>query len=184
MKRGSKIIGGVIILIIVFVGIILISFSGSKCPKCPEIGSYSECNEEAIKTRINYKCDELTNFECESYTEEKSCITEINLKGSIGILDVTIAPTIDEKVKGIITIETTTVPSNTQLVAVGLSGESSPPLGPGIEFLSASNINGVWKLIIDTKEYENGVYSIGISTTEGGDSSPTAYAEGQIIIEN
>lgn len=104
----------------------LLTGCAPKCPECPTVGSYSECNDQAIKTRTNYRCSESTNFECESYTEEVQCRTEIKLEGN---LDATIKPSIEEKVKGIIKIEIKGASDDTTIVAYYLEGGDLPPIG-------------------------------------------------------
>lgn len=169
--------------VVLIAGVFLLSNSEPKCPDCPEPGSFSECNESGIKTRINYRCDETTNYECESYIEEVQCATEIKLSGSIeGI----IKPSIEEKVKGIIKIELTSVPDDTVLVAYYLEGGNLPPIGIERMPLFATNQGDVWTGMIDTNEYENGLYQLGVvsNNKEELEGDPQAYAKGQILISN
>src|SRR3989338_2116561 len=88
---------------IFILGIIAIIFiggcvqQGPKCPQCPDPNSWSKCNDQAIKTRTNYKCSAETNYACQSYEETANCKTEMILKGNKG-LDVMVSPTLDETV--------------------------------------------------------------------------------------
>lgn len=169
-----------ILICLLFIG------CGPKCPECPELGTYSECNDQAIKTRTNYKCSETTNFECESYIEETQCATEIKLEGS---LDTIVKPTIEENVKGIIKIEANNVPEDSVYVAYWLDGGDLPPIGPGRGPSLASEQGSVWTAMIDTTNYKNGLYTINVLSSdreldENDDSPPTAYAQGQIVITN
>lgn len=173
---------------LVFLSILAFAFllggCGAKCPECPEAGSYSECNNQAIKTRTDYRCSEATNFECRGFIEETQCATEIKLQGN---LDVTVKPSIDEKVRGIIKIEIKGIPKDTVNVAYWLEGGDLPPIGPERGPLLASEQGEVWMAMIDTTQYKNGLYNIGIVSTneeEEEDSPPTAYAQGQIVISN
>jgi len=163
----------------------LLTSCGPKCPECPAVGSYSECNDQAIKTRTNYRCSESTNFECESYTEEAQCRTEIKLEG---ILDTTIKPSIEEKVKGIIKIEIKGAPEDTKIIAYSLEGGDLPPIGPERGPSLAADQGGVWTAMIDTTQYKNGLYSISAGTYNKDvleeNNPPTAYAQGQIVISN
>jgi len=164
---------------------ILIIGCGPKCPECPEVGSYSECSDQAMKTRTNYRCSETTNFECKSYTEEAQCAREIKLEGT---LDTIVKPSIEEKVKGIIKIEIRGVPEDTVNVAYWLTGGDLPPIGPGRGPSLATEQDGVWTAMIDTAKYKNGLYTINTLSTNQevmeGDTPPTAYAQGQIVITN
>lgn len=54
-------------------GYFAIGVTGSQCPTCPKPEEWSECTN-GTKTRINYRCDKETNYECKSYTEKRSCI--------------------------------------------------------------------------------------------------------------
>ncbi len=166
--------------------VFLLLFSGcvqNICPECPEPSSYSECNDQAIKTRTNYRCNEATDFECESYTEETQCATEITLSGNI---DATVKPSIEEKVQGIIRIEVKNVPDDTKIVAYYLEGGGLPPLGSERSPLFATKKDDIWSGMLDTAEYENGLYEmvVGGSTVEELKGRPQYYARGQILISN
>jgi len=86
-----------------------------------------------------------------------------------------------KKVKGIIKVEVTSVPEGTQLVAIAIDDKE---LGSGADYTFLSKTNGKWSHMVDTTEYSNGLYNIGVSAGPDGDSPPSAYATGQIIIEN
>lgn len=173
--------------IIIFLAI-LVLVSGctgitSKCPECPGSSSYSECDDQAIKTRTNYRCDETTNFECESFKEEKQCSTEITLTGNI---EATIKPSIEQKVKGIIKFEIKNVPEDTVLVAYYLAGGDLAPIGLERMPLFASNQGDVWTGMIDTNDYENGLFEVMViaNNEESLEGNPQYYARGQILVSN
>lgn len=44
------------------------------CPDCPSPSDWSDC-VEGQKSRTAYKCDESTNYECQSFTETQICVT-------------------------------------------------------------------------------------------------------------
>jgi len=179
MKKVYLIFLSLLAFVFLFIG------CGSKCPECPELGSYSTCNDQAIKTRTNYRCSEATNLQCESYTEETQCATEVKLQGN---LDTVVKPSIEENVKGIIKIEVKGAPEDTTNVAYWLDGGDLPPIGPGRGPSLASEQGGVWTAMIDTTEYKNGLYTINTLSTnqelDQSDTPPTAYAQGQIVISN
>jgi hypothetical protein len=171
-------------VIVLMVGVLLLSgCAGPQCPECPEPSSYSECNDQAVKTRTNYRCSEATDFQCESYIEEKQCATEIKLTGTF---DGTIKPSIEEKVKGIIKLEVRNVPDDTVLVAYYLEGGDLPPVGSGRMPSFASDQGDVWTGLIDTTKYKNGLYEIGVvsNNKEELEGNPQAYAQGQLLISN
>jgi hypothetical protein len=182
---GKALIITIVVIVIVVIGIVALVMigGGPKCPECPESGSYSQCNDQAIKTRTNYKCGEETNFECESFTEETQCATEIKLSGSV---DGTISPSIDEKVKGVIKVEVKNVPEGTKIVAYYLSGGNLPAIGTERMPSLATDNGDVWVGMIDTSEYENGLYDLAVVTNnkEALEGDPQAYAQGKIVISN
>jgi len=154
------------------------------CSDCPTPSTYSDCTGEAVKIRTNYRCSAETSYACESYTEEKQCKTEIALTGNMGA---TVSPSIEEKVKGVIKIETKTVPEGTNVVAYYLAGNNLPPIEGSQRISWATNQGDVWTGFIDTTGYENGLYDIAVLTTSNeawGDGSPEGYAMGKILISN
>ena len=181
MKNNILIIG--LILIIAISGC---TQTGSQCPSCPGPDSYSECNDQAVKTRTNYRCSEATNYECESYTQETQCATEIKLTKRVGDISGTIKPSIDNKVKGIINIEINRVPDGTQAVGYYLEGGDLPPIGDGRAASFAENQGDVWTGMIDTTEYGNGLYDFAsvVWDPEDPDGNPMALATAQILISN
>jgi hypothetical protein len=48
-----------------------------QCPTCPSPSTWSECLNDK-KSRINYKCDQTTNYQCQSFTETESCAVPPN----------------------------------------------------------------------------------------------------------
>ncbi|MBW2991687.1 hypothetical protein KY345_00535 [Candidatus Woesearchaeota archaeon] len=171
---------------LIIICVILLAGCGPSCPKCPEPGSYSECSDQAVKTRTNYRCSEATDFECESYSEEAQCSTEIKMQGN---LDAIIKPSVEEKVKGIIKIEVRGVPEGTKNVLYWMEGGDLVPVGPERGPSIASEQDGVWTAMIDTAQYKNGLYSVKAASTERetvkeGDTPPTAFAQGQMVISN
>jgi len=44
-----------------------------ECPVCPDPAEWSDCIDNQ-QTRINYRCSTETNYQCQSYTEERNCI--------------------------------------------------------------------------------------------------------------
>lgn len=173
-----------IFLILFLIAISCGCIGGPKCPECPLPTTYSECSDDAIKTRTNYRCSEATNFECESYTQEMQCATEITLTGN---MDAVVTPSIDEKVKGIIKLETKNAPGDIKLVAYMIDGGNLPPVGPGGRMpLFATKKGDVWTGMLDTAEYENGIYDVMVlgMKTETMEGNPDYYARGQILISN
>ena len=173
----------IIILVVVVLGIGVFLFGGSQCPECSAPSSYSDCDDQAMKTRTNYRCSESTDFQCEGYTEETACATEIKLVGSF---DGTIRPSVEEKVKGVIKIEVTNVPADTKLVAYYLEGGDLAPVGNGRMPEFATQQGDVWTGMLDTTKYSNGLYILGIvsNNQESLEGNPQAYAKGQIMISN
>lgn len=172
-----------LILGALLIAIIISGCTGEKCPECPLPTTYSECNDQAIKTRTNYMCSEATNFECESYTQEMQCDTEIKL---IGTFDATVSPSIEEKVKGVIKMEAKNVPADAKIVAYYIDGGGLPPAGAERMPSFATKKGDVWTGMLDTGEYKNGLYQmmIGGFIEETLEGPPDYYARGQILISN
>ena len=165
---------------------------GPSCPTCPNPGGWSSCTEEGMKTRTNYKCGEETNYECESYTEEKACETEIKLKDKD--LEAIISPTLDETVKGIIKVEVVKAPEETNLMLVFLipqgvdlsSGMTAEESEQSIQAVDSSGSDG-WKTFLDTTKVDNGLYQVFIATqpADATEENPWAGMAGtQVIVNN
>jgi hypothetical protein len=159
-----------------------------ECADCPNPTSWSECNQNAIKTRTNYQCNEQTNYTCESYTEEKACLTEIILKGSS--MQGTISPTLDETVKDIITVEITSVPDNTNIVAFLVIRGSDLTADSDEDYVFVKHDNQQadgWKALINTTEIDNGLYTVFAGATYEGAPDNNLWldmAVTQIIVKN
>ncbi|MCX6821341.1 MAG: hypothetical protein NTW30_01040 [Candidatus Aenigmarchaeota archaeon] len=48
-----------------------------QCPTCPNPSTWSDCLNDK-KSRTNYKCDQNTNYECQSFTETEDCTVPTN----------------------------------------------------------------------------------------------------------
>ena len=77
------------------VGVLLLSACGTKTVTCPSAGSYSECNENGVKTRTNYRL--IDSETCQGYAEEMQCATEVRVTGRTGLTEMRITPTIEKK---------------------------------------------------------------------------------------
>lgn len=109
--------------------------------------------------------------------------TEIvgRLKGT----EMVIKPSVDNVIKGIVTVTATKVPEGAQRVYFVLSGQSIEGVGPNIN-IDTDGSDG-WSGILDTTQYENGVYTIGalaFLTTEITEDDPIGGATAQVIIQN
>lgn len=186
----------IFIFITLLFGAVLITgcagpYAGPSCPTCANPSPWSECNQEGAKTRTNYKCSEETNYTCESYTEEKACETQINLKGAKGALDIVIAPTLDESVKGIIKVEAVSVPEGTEMIKF-IFAPQEVEIGPAMDIskvvieTDASGSDG-WRAFFDTSKVDNGLFRLFIGSTYEGapDANPWLdYTNTQMIVKN
>jgi len=201
MDKQITIVIAVAVIVIIGITVVLNPFGGPakssektktegpSCPDCSAPSSYSDCNDDAVKTRTNYRCSKSTDFECEEYTEETNCATEIQLTGGPrgGTLGGTVKPSIESKVEGIINIEVTNVPEDTMLVAYFLEGGDLEEMGSGRMPNFATEQGDVWTGMLDTSDYDDGLYTLAVVSTneeELGDEGPQAYAQAQILIEN
>lgn len=183
------IISLVIISVVLIVGI-FIFLGGKSCPECPQASSWSKCNQDAIKTRTNYKCSEETNYQCQSYIEESQCKTELPIKGAKG-LDVVITPTLDELVKGTIKININSVPSNVEKIWIMMGPQGQQPQAGEDPFKMPNTIIQIedataGKIIfIDTAKVSNGVYNLGVMATNNPNGAPWEdVIQTQIVVEN
>lgn len=174
-------------LIMLLVSVLAVSSCSPKCPStCGEPGSYSACDDNAVKTRSNYRCSEATEYQCESYVEEKQCAKEIKMSPAVGDLSGFVKPSIDNKVKGTVTIEISTFPEDTKIVAYYLEGGDLEPIGQGRMPGFASKQGDVWIGMIDTTEYENGAYQLAVvsNNQEAMEGNPKAMTTAWLDIEN
>ena len=161
---------------------------GQKCPQCLDLSSWSKCNDQAIKTKTNYKCSAETNYACQSYEETTKCKTEISLKGNKG-LDVVVSPILDEIVNGVIKVSVNLIPSEGTKIWImlspqGISQIEDPFKEPNviIQIVDASAGQSVF---LDTIKIKNGVYNLGIMTTVNPSGGPwTDIVQTQLIVEN
>ena len=179
---------------ILILGVITIIFisgcvqQGPKCPQCPDPNSWSKCNDQAIKTRTNYKCNAETNYACQSYGETANCETEMVLKGNKG-LNVVVSPTLDETVKGIIEVSVNSIPSEgtkiwAMLTPQGMGQVEDPFKEPNV-IIQIVDARAGQSVFLDTTKVKNGVYNLGIMTTVNPKGGPwTDVVQTQLIIEN
>jgi len=178
------------LLYILIIGMIFLSGCGPKgpqCPECPGSSAWSGCNDDALKTRTNYQCSENTNFECQQYEETQQCSTEIRVKGRTGLSEMLITPTIEKNVQGIITVELTKTPEETQgVIFVLQKGKITFEEGLGTGATMDSDKTDGWSILYDTSEYENGLYEVAAIIGEGfaDGQQPLDAVVAQIVINN
>jgi len=186
MKKSSS----YLIVLMLIATIIFINGCGKSCPQCPQPGVWSECNDNIIKTRANYRCGENTDYQCQSYTEELECKTQISLIGSKG-LNAVLNPTLDEEVKGTIKLNINSVPSDVTNIWVMMGPQGQQPK-PGEDPFKMPNTiiqiedATIGKVIfLDTTKVENGVYTLGVMATSNPNGAPwTDVIQTQLIIKN
>lgn len=167
---------------------------GPSCPTCPDASNWSQCSDEAVKTRTNYRCGEDTDFECVNYRENMDCDTQLVVKGALGIMDVTVSPTIEERVKGIIEVEAENVPEDANSVIFILAAQgvelsenmSEEDLARMIREHDLGKEDG-WKILFDTTAMENGLYNISVlvPNEDAPEHNPWfEYSVIQIVVDN
>ena len=173
------------IIITLTILVVLFTACGPTCPECEAPSAWSSCNTQAQKVRTAYKCSEDTNFECQAFEETLECKTEITAKGVVGDSELVISPSIEKNVQGIISIELGNAPSETVAVAFIIDdGTREKNEGPNLPF-DTDGSDG-WSIMLDTTDYENGLYSIGAVAGVGFDEGqpPLDAANVQVIIKN
>jgi hypothetical protein len=185
-----KLFKNYMMILILVVAVFFISGCGQSCPQCPQPNVWSECNDNAVKTRANYKCGEDTNFQCQSYTEESQCKTQISLTGSKG-LNTIVSPTVDESVKGIIKLDITSIPSGVSKIWVMMGPQGRQPQPGEDPFKMPNTIMQIEDAVsgkvifLDTTKVENGVYNLGVMATSNPNGAPwTDIVQTQLIVKN
>lgn len=93
-----------------------------------------------------------------------------------------ISPSVDNKIKGTVTIELTQVLPDTQIAAFGIVKQGEDGMGtPNFD----TDASDGWSYILDTTTLANGVYTISAVTGDEleGDG-PDGHAQVQVVIEN
>lgn len=196
MMKSKYIVFGILALAVIGIFFIILiqqrKPSEPACPQCPSPNAWSECNEQAVKTRTNYKCAVETNYICINYLEEKECQTSLTVSDKD--LEATVSPMLDENVKGIIKIEATKVPSKTTIVefiyipqGVTLGQSMSQEELAKLILVTDKNPQDGWKTFIDTTQKENGLYTLFIGATYEGaaDENPwISSVSTQVVVKN
>jgi hypothetical protein len=183
----------VFVALVMIVPVLLISGctqAGPQCPTCPNPGIWSECDENAVKTRANYKCSEDTEYECESYTESQNCATEIRVTGNYG-LGIVITPTVEDKVKGLMKLEAVGVPGDTSGIVLWAYAGSVTLEETNVENAVVTqhdlDESDGWEIFVETTELENGLYTLIITAANANDDGTRPWNDvvtTQIIVNN
>ena len=111
--------------------------------------------------------------------------TEITSRGFGGI-KIVVSPSEGKTVKGVVTIDLTKVPDTTGIAAFGIYEQGNEDMSVGPNLGMDTDGSDGWGYILDTTNYDNGVYSVmsvvGESFEEG--KEPTGGATVQVVIEN
>jgi len=170
------------LIILGIIGIVLVSGCvGSRtCKECPPPSSWSECDENAEKTRTNYKCNE-ESLECESFTEIMDCQTILKAKAMSNDWTLVISPTLEKKVKGIITGKINDAPNSIDKISFLIFKEGSENPVAGIE---DSDPSDGFSYSLDTTTLPNGLYRFSAVIFGEEGKPPRDGASIQIVIEN
>ena len=109
-----------------------------------------------------------------------SATTQVTVDGFNS--SVTIAPSVDNVLSGTVTVTLEDAPDGTNLAFFTIAGPGISEEGPNLGIDSDSS--GGWSRIVDTTEYENGVYDIGALAMPSADDNPLGTATAQVVIEN
>ena len=127
---------------------------------------------------------EVVSFE---QTEESALPkTEIRVTGLDSELLIT--PSVDNVISGIVTISMTKAPAETKsaLFLIVEKGEDFKTVGPNLG-IDTDGSDG-WSRIVDTTQYENGLYDIATAALDvaspGSGDDPIAMTAAQVIIQN
>jgi hypothetical protein len=116
----------------------------------------------------------------ETATEPASPKTEIKVQGQNATL--TISPSIDDEIKGTVTVTITGAPSETKAVFFTIAARDERPDSPNLG-IDEDGSDG-WSRIVDTTKYKNGVYVIAGMPTVTGEGDPLGRATAKVEIRN
>jgi hypothetical protein len=123
---------------------------------------------------------ETTSSKGETATEPASPKTEIKIQGQNAKL--TISPSIDDEIKGTVTVTVTGIPSETKAVFFTIAERDVRPDSPNLG-IDEDGSDG-WSRIVDTSKYKNGVYVIAGMPTITGEGDPLGRASAKVEIKN
>jgi len=113
--------------------------------------------------------------------------TEIIAKGQKGV-ELVISPSVDEVIKGTVTITMNNVPQGTKFAGFYLKSGDAEDVGDGLPNVGLDNDGSDgWSLIVDTTTYNNDKYRIFVSTfAEEPDYwvEPTGTTSAEVLINN
>lgn len=119
----------------------------------------------------------------ESATEPASPKTEIKVQGQNA--SVLIEPSVDNVISGVVTITVTEAPNETNMAFFAMVKQGAEDLketGPNLG-IDSDGSDG-WSKLLDTTQYENGLYEISGLTMIDSDSNPLGTATAQVMIQN
>jgi len=109
--------------------------------------------------------------------------TEIRVEGQSASM--LIEPSVDNVVSGVVTIAVTEPPSETEMVffvIVGQGIEDTEITGPNLG-IDQDGGDG-WSRLLDTTDYDNGLFEISGLPMSDPDSDPLGIVSAQVLIEN
>lgn len=113
--------------------------------------------------------------------------TEIIAKGQKGT-ELVISPSVDEVIKGMVTITLNNVPQGTKYVGFYLESEDAEDASDGPPNLGLDSYgNDGWSLTVDTTAYDNNkkqIFALAFAEDPDSDVAPTEAAQAAIIINN
>lgn len=100
--------------------------------------------------------------------------------------EMTVSPSVDNVISGIVTVTVTKSPVGTKGVGFAITGGSLgndlKGTGPNLGFDTA--VGDGWTKLVDTTQYPNGLYEISSIAFSDMDSDPLGVATAQVVIEN
>lgn len=109
--------------------------------------------------------------------------TEVRVQGQNA--EVLIEPSVDDVISEVVTITVTEAPSGTNMAFFAMhkqGAEDVKETGPNLG-IDNDGSDG-WNRLLDTTQFENGVYEISGLAMSDADSNPLGAATAQVVIEN
>lgn len=100
-------------------------------------------------------------------------------------LEMAISPSVDNRVRGTVSLEASNAASGVNIIAFAIQGDDIPEMDEGNPNLGDVPYAGDAIFLLDTTQYNNGVYTV--SALAYGDyveGPPADIASAQVVIEN
>jgi hypothetical protein len=128
---------------------------------------------------------EVITFEPTQEATEEPTAPDTEIRSQGYNAEVVIEPSSDNVISGIVTIRVTKAPAETEMAffaIVGNGSESIETTGPNLGI--DSDVSDGWSRLLDTTEYEDGLYEVAGLAMSSANDDPIGMASAQVMIQN